>query len=118
MIIIPATIESIRTRKDRTISVTIGTQELTPDKGAELMRLSGKLGYIAIKEADFQPEEVDALEEVGEELQKSGKTRSQRLRSVLFILYNQDSKGFQNFQDYYANQMETLITHLKSKING
>jgi hypothetical protein len=42
MILIEGQIEAIRTRKDRTWAITLGTQELTPDKAAKVMSVNQK----------------------------------------------------------------------------
>ena len=42
MILLPAQIESIASRKDKTVRITIGTQELTPAQAAELFQLNQK----------------------------------------------------------------------------
>ena len=53
MIIIPAIIESISTRKDNTLKVIIGTNEITPDKVGSLMAMHNKMAYVAIKPEIF-----------------------------------------------------------------
>lgn len=44
------------------------------------------------------------------------KTHSQRLRAVLFLLYEQDAKGYVTFESYYADLMERIINHYKTKL--
>ncbi len=117
MIVIPATIESLSTRQDGTIKVIIGSQEMPPEKVGLLFSLKNKLGYVAIKEAQFQPDEIDALTDIDEDLKEMGKTPSQRMRNVLYILFNQASEGYENFNDYYRAKMDKFIESLKSKIS-
>jgi hypothetical protein len=116
MIVIPSTIESISTRADGSIKIVIGTQELSPEKVGILFMHKNKLGYVAIKEANFQPDEIDALTDIDEDLKNLGKTASQRMRNVLFILFKQSNEGHEQFNDYYNHKMNTLIEHFKSKI--
>lgn len=116
MIVIPAMIETIATRADSTIKVVLGTNELTPDKVGGLFMLKNKLAYVAIKEANFQPEEIDALVDIDEDLKNLGKTPSMRMRNTLFILFKQNNEGFESFDSYYKFKMEKVIEHLKSKI--
>jgi len=49
------------------------------------------------------------------ELEK--KSNGQRLRNVLYKLYEQDKEGFLTFTKYYDHQMERLINHFKNKLN-
>lgn len=116
MIVIPSTIESISTRADGTIKVIIGTQELSPEKVGALFMLKNKLGFVAIKEANFQPDEIDALTDIDDDLKTLGKTPSERMRNVLFILFQQSAEGFTDFNSYYRFKMDAIITHLKAKI--
>ena len=44
------------------------------------------------------------------------KTQSQRLRAVLFLLYEEDKKGHVTFESYYADLMERIINHYKTKL--
>lgn len=116
MIVIPATIENIATRSDGSIKVVIGTQIIEPDKVGQLFQLRNKLGYVALKEANFQPDETDALTEIDSDLKNLGKTPSQRMRNVLFILFKQNNEGYQTFNEYYNSKTEIVIEHFKSKI--
>jgi len=45
-----------------------------------------------------------------------GKTPSQRMRNVLFILYKQDHEGFKEFDGYYKTKMDKFIEELKNNI--
>jgi hypothetical protein len=116
MIILPATIESISTRADCSIKIVVATQEVTPEKAGHLFQLRNKLGYVAIKEAQFSDNEIDSLTEIDKDLQDFGKTPSQRMRNVLFILYNQSNEGFTDFNSFYQAKMNKFIDSLKSKI--
>ncbi len=116
MILFGAEIETIASRADGTIKVILGTQELTPEKVSQLFALRKKVGYVAIKQAEFQPDEMDALTEVGDDLKQMGKTPSQRMRNVLFILFNQSNEGFTTFNEFYNHKMNIYVEALKNKI--
>lgn len=116
MILLPATIESIATRKDRTVSVKIGTQELDPNKAGKVLVLQNKLCFVAIKETEFQPDEIEMLSKANEDIDTVGKSSSERLRNVIYVLYKQDNQGFTEFDSFYRNKMEAIINHLKTKI--
>jgi len=115
-ILLPSIIENIATRKDNTIKITIGTNELSQGNAGELFSLVNKLAvvYISPKEAVDQ-RELDQIDKIDPEFQ--GKTQSQRLRAVLFKLFDQDKEGFKDFDTYYKSKTEKIIEHLKTKIN-
>ena len=64
-IVFPAIVERIATRKDHTFAITLGSNELSPSQGGDLLHLSGKLAavYISPKETISQKEmdQVDSL---------------------------------------------------------
>ena len=118
MILLNGILENITTRKDRTLKLTFGTQELTPDVSAQLIRLANDFCYLAIKKDDFRNEETAILEAVkSEDELKSSKSQSQRLRGVLFIGWQQKPEGFTEFKDYYQHHTEKIIEHFKSKLD-
>lgn len=108
-------VEKIQTRKDNTVAIWLGTQELTPETGGQLLGMMNKLcvAYITEKEAVPQDviDKVDALD-----VDLPGKSQSQRLRSVLYVLFTQDAEGFTTFDEYYHSKTEKIIDHLKNKI--
>jgi hypothetical protein len=116
MIIIPAQIENLTSRKDKTIKVTFGTQEMSPNDAAQVFQLNQRFCYIAIKEESFQQDELDNIDSIKTDLE-SNKTPSQRLRGILYINYQQDAEGFKDFMTYYISKMEKLCEHFKSKID-
>ncbi len=116
MIIIPAQLEAVTTRKDKTLKLTFGTNELSPAQASELFTIANQFGYLAFKDEDFKREELDAVESFKSELEDTLKKPSQRLRGVLFRLFEQDNDGFKTFSKYYDSKMEQLINHYKSKL--
>lgn len=115
MILLAAQIESIASRKDKTVRVTLGTQEMNPNQAAELFVMNQQFCYIAIKEEPFNRSEVDDIESMKTDLANC-KTPSQRLRSILFINYSQNNEGYNDFTTYYTAKMEKICEHFKSKL--
>lgn len=108
-------VEGVRTRKDRTLAVTLGTQEVSPNQAGQLVEMTGKLCAVYITEKEIIPQEViDQVDEADIDL--PGKSQSQRLRSVLYVLFTQDTEGHTDFDQYYHAKTEKIINHLKSKI--
>lgn len=116
MIIIAAQIEGIATRKDGTILIRFGTQELAPDKAAELFGMGSSLCYVAIKAEDFGTVEIEHLESMEAELEKPGTSKAQRLRAVLFRYWEMDKQGYPDFAGFYLAKMEAITAHYKAKL--
>ena len=115
MITIPAIIEGIRTRKDNTISISIACNELSPMKAGEVMSMHGKAAYVALKLENFVQSELDALDSLKVD-ESVGKSHSQRLRGVLYVLWEQKPEGYKDFPTFYASRMERLIEQIKDKL--
>lgn len=118
-IFLPVIVEGIGTRADRTLKITLGTQELTPKEAGELFSLHQQAAYVMIKAEMFNTAERDLLEKIqADQTEYNGKTPSQRLRNVLYRVFETDPQSFNDFTRYYEYQMERLITHFKNKIDG
>jgi len=114
-LLLPAQIERIATRKDRTVAITIGTQELSPEKAGNLFRLQDRLAIVYISEKESVPQaELDQVDALNPEF--GNKTQSQRLRNVLYKLFEQKNEGFKDFNSFYRHHTEKIIEHLKNKI--
>jgi hypothetical protein len=117
MIIIGGQIESIKSRKDKTTALVLGTQEMSPSTAGQLFALQSSFVYVAIKEENFMQQELEVMEELKADFEIEKKSNGQRLRNILYKLYEQDKEGFLTFSKYYDHQMERLINHFKNKLN-
>ena len=57
-----AAIEGVSTRKDKTLTVRLGTQELPGETAGQLFGMQNAFVYVALKEEDFGRDEIEALE--------------------------------------------------------
>lgn len=117
MILIPAQLEAVTTRKDKTLKLTFGTNELTPVQASELFTTANQFGYLMFKEESFSRDEIDMVESLKTDLEDTMKKPSQRLRGVLYRNYEMNNEGFNTFSKYYDSKMEQLILHFKSKLD-
>ena len=117
MITICGQIESISSRKYKTIKLTIGTQELNPNQAAELFTLTQQFCYLALKPEYFTKEETGIIDNLKTDLDTQ-KTPSQRLRAILFLNYQEDNKGYKDFSTYYQSEMEKICEHYKNKLTS
>lgn len=113
-ILLQIQIENITSRKDKTIKLTVGTQEATPQQAGQLFELLNQMAFILISPKGINQEQIDAVDAVDVDL--GGKTQSQRIRGVLYKLFEQDKEGFTTFDNYYKSKTDKYIEHLKAKI--
>ena len=117
MIIFPAILESFRSLKDKSLKVTFETNEVTPEQMAGIAQSINKFGYVAFKETPFKDKETEFLDSLKPEYDDTGKTKSQRLRGVLYRMWEQDNEGYEDHTRYYDFHMEKIINHFKSKLD-
>lgn len=113
-VLFPAYVENISTRKDKTIKIVLSTQEVSPSTAGELFRLLNNLGVCYISPKSINQAEVDQVDALDADL--GGKTQSQRIRNVLYKLFEQNAEGFKDFNTYYHSKTEAIIEHFKAKI--
>lgn len=106
----PAIIEGIRSRKDRSLGLSISTPELSPEEKGLFFELQGMNVKLLI-----EPTDELAKEQYSVETDLNQKSQSVRIRNVLFILWKQKPEG-KEFEVYYKEQTEKIIEYLKSKI--
>lgn len=116
MITIPAILESVSTRKDRTLKLIFGTNELSPSQAGQLLADTEKFGWLAFKGEAFGVDETKILEQLKADTSEGFKSDSQRLRAVLYRKWEQNNEGFTTFTRFYSHVMETIITHYKNQL--
>ena len=114
-ILLAATLENFTTRKDNTIKVTMGTQELSPEKAGLLFSLHNKLATVYISPSEIDSDELTLVDQVDPEL--GGKTQGQRLRNTLYVLFTKQAEGYNDFDGYYHFKTEQIIKHLQDKLD-
>lgn len=112
-LILPAQISPPRIRKDGSCSLSFDTRELSAEEIVTIMGMRNTEGWLAFAQNENEldtPDQPATLDLI---------PPSQRLRSVLFILYKQetDQKRFVgSFETFYGEKMEQLIQFVKNKI--
>lgn len=114
-IILSCEIENIATRRDGSIKVILGTPELSAGNAAELLGLRNKIAAVYISPKDsISQGEIEQADSLDPGI--PGKSPSQRMRNVLFLLFKQGNEGHKEFDSYYRAKMELFIESLKGKI--
>ncbi len=115
IIFLPAIYEGSRDLKDRSKKLTFQTNEITPLQASNLQLCVQNFVYLAIKLEPFKKEEIDLIKDLKSNFEDTGKTPAQRLRAVLYRLWEQSNEGYEDFNLYYNFKMEGFINHLKGK---
>lgn len=115
-VLLPAILEGYRSLKDRTLKITIETNEPTPEQLTQIALSNQKFGYFAFKVGEKEGNMQKAMEDIPQTDLEFGKTKSQRLRGVLYRLWEQNKKGYEVFDDFYNYYMEKIINHYKNHI--
>lgn len=113
-ILLSTQIENISTRRDRTLKIVIGTQELNPSDGGQLLAMHNSIAVVYICPKEIDQRVLDQVDKIDPEF--GGKTQSKRIRDVLFVAWSQESKGFKTFDQYYKHRTEQFIEMVKNEL--
>lgn len=111
-ITLPVLIAGIATKVDGSIKIILETRELGADKAADLFGLRNSEAWAVlaasnIKEVNLPLERPDPA--IGT------KTPSQRMRAVLYRVWEQEHSDL-DFDTYYKSKMEHIIEQLKERL--
>ena len=106
-----AEIGSVTSRVDGAVAFRVITPELTLDQRATILGLHGKNVRVMLEPIDVP---VEALVEVESEAEP--KSKSTRLRAVLFVWWKQNPNG-KTFQEFYDTKMERIIDRCKEALD-
>lgn len=103
-----AVITGIRSKVDRSLGLSVATPELSSEEKTAFLDLQGMNVMLTIKPMDEESEEMNVEEKM------EGKKPSERLRSVIFVLWNSKYKEkYPDFDVYYRMMMEKFIENVK-----
>jgi|ERR1035437_5772080 hypothetical protein len=108
-----ALLDGISARKDHTLAIRLGSQELTPEESSYLFSLMGSQLWVGIAETEIKELEVPEIlpEMVGE------KSPSLRLKAVLYKLWELKTDQKEPFPRFYENTMFRIIENYKNKLD-
>lgn len=113
MIQFPAIIDSVHLKKDSTLAVKFGTQELSPEDTAKIFDYGNKQVWVGIAEAPIT--KLDVPKEITEF--DGQKSTSERLHSVLFVYWNTKTDKTKDFETFRKGYMEKIINNVKDKLD-
>lgn len=112
-IVLPAQLNPISRRKDKSVKLSLETRELNHEELPTLMSLEGAEMWLCLAPNENEieiPEENAELDE---------KSPSERLRNVLFVWFKQESdagKFVGLFDTFKREKMEAIIEGVKKKL--
>jgi hypothetical protein len=109
MIKLPAYFLGFNSKTDGSSGLRFATQEITDLEFANLKQNLNAFGWLVFQENA----NIEIPEEQPEE---EGKTSSERLRAVLFLLWKQ-KKETTDFETWRKQQMNKIIESVKSKLD-
>jgi hypothetical protein len=102
-------------KADKSVSITFVTQlEQTSEDFIEIDENLGQNGVLYFKpNGELTTKEIEEISKT--EIEVEGKTKSQRLRNVLYRLWEQTENSI-TFNEFYSQRMEQLIEQIKDRL--
>jgi hypothetical protein len=116
MIQIAAQVTSIKSRVDKSWSITFSTPELSPSQMMDLGSMNGTECVLGINLNAFTQAEEKMIDEIKVEDADMEKSPSKRLRAVIFLRWKENNEGYTDFNLYYSYRIEKYITHEKNQL--
>lgn len=114
-LLLAAQVENVSTRRDGTLKLVFGCQELNQSRAGELLSMQNKVCAVYISQKESVPQSiVDMVDQTSVDM--PGKTKSQRQRAVLYRIWELEKEGHKTFESYYAAKMEAHINELKEHL--
>ena len=120
-------IDKVSTLADGSLRVSLGTPELSNETMVNVFCLIKKPGYVLISTNTISQDQIDAVEKATTNTEFSEKTPSQRMRGVLYKLWEKTQPKTMNgdtgemeyidFDLFYKRQMNKIIDHFKTKLD-
>ena len=111
---IPSILTRYASTADKGLRLTFETNELENEDSAQLISLKGEFGFLVFVPKDKRPEDVIIPEYVPDF--KGQKTPSQRLRAVLFRVWQTTDKTLSS-EVFYNAKMDEIIEHFKKSLD-
>jgi hypothetical protein len=98
---------------DGGMRIRLETNELKDEEKIILLKYNNTFGYFLFKPNAFQDSEIPK-----DNADMKNKSPSQRLRSVLYLLFMEAEGKPEDFPAHYNQEVEKIITHYKTKIGN
>ena len=109
---IGATLDSISTRKDKSLKIIFESQEIGAEQAANLFNLRDQFGWVIFAPSGLQ--EIEIPNEPPPEFANQ-KSYSQRVRGALYRLWEQKGKHGDS-ESFYREHMEKILNWIKDRL--
>ena len=116
-IVLTGVLENISTRSDGSIKVVIGSQEMDESNAGQIFGLRNKFIKILLSDSNISEMEESLINEQQIQNGKKVKTKSQRMRAVLYRLHESMGGNNETFDTFYDEKMEAIIEQIKGRLN-
>lgn len=119
-------VDKVSTLADGSLRIFVGTPELSNETMVRIFSLIKQPGYVLISTNPIKQDQIDAVEKATTDYEFNEKTPSQRLRGVVYKLWEKVQPKQMNgngqmeqvdFDLYYKRKMNEIINHLKTKLD-
>ena len=110
-------VNKVSTLADGSVSINIHTQELNDETMMRIFNLRKKPGMVLISSGDITKQEIEAVENFSSDYEFNGKTPSQRLRGVLYRVWEQGKQEY-DFAIWYDSQLTRIINKYKALLDA
>jgi|TARA_R100000458_G_scaffold19814_1_gene17526 hypothetical protein len=119
-------VDKVSTLADGSLRIFVGTPELSNETMVNIFSLIKQPGYVLISTNPIKQDQIDAVEKATTDYEFNEKTPSQRLRGVIYKLWDKVQPKQMNgngqmeqvdFDLYYKRKMNEIINHLKTKLD-
>lgn len=107
-------IDGVTKKKDGTLSIKLGTQEMTAEETSKIFDFGNQQIWTAFSNTSLTPNDIK-LPDFTPEF-KGEKSPSQRLKAVVYRLWETTDKK-KTSEEFYRDYMEKIIDHIKSKLD-
>lgn len=113
-ITLPAVLNPISRRKDKSVRLSLETRELNPEETLSLMSIEGAEMWVVLSPNEGDTEVPDEDAHIDE------KSPSERLKNVLFVWWKQEveaGKYVGIYENFRRERMEKIIDTIKGKLS-
>lgn len=113
MLKFPSYFTGFGSKTDGSARLSFATQELSDQDFAELKKNLNGFGFLLFSENEISTKDIP-VERAEED---KNKTPSKRLRAVLYVMSQQKGIPKEKFEEFYREQVEKIIEHIKTKLD-
>lgn len=113
-VILPVLVAGLATKVDGSVKITLETREFKSEAATALFALRNQEAWAILAPNEISEEDVKLPTEKADPA-IGVKTPSQRLRAVLYRLWEQTKSGM-DFETYYRTNLEKIIEQLKGRL--